>query len=161
VKISENSPQRLVLKDRSLWIAFLVIFGLMFLRSSDVVFDKAAGLCTVRELKVIRIKRMIIRFSDIEDVLVDIEPLNTSMVENCRLSLMTASAIIPLTDVYQPDLKRYNAMRDVILEALSRPASANPQPDQCGSWCSKGASWMRWLSCTDTMAWISPPLMSA
>lgn len=157
MRITENSPQRLVLKDRSWWIswlcfaaaafmlyqmlahdasrdalfavAFLAVFGLVFLRSSDVVFDKATGLCDLRELKVIRVKRMSIRFSDIEDVQVDIEPMDTSQVESCRLSLKTATGIIPLTDVYQPDLKRYDAMRDAVMDALSRPASANPQPD--------------------------------
>lgn len=50
-------------------------------------------------------------------------------VISCRLSLVTASAIMPLTASYRPDQERYNAMRDTILETVfkdtPRPAAVD------------------------------------
>jgi hypothetical protein len=49
---------------------------------------------------------------------------------SCRLSLVTASAIVPLTVGYEPDQKRYNTMRDAVLEAVigdgPAPAALDP-----------------------------------
>jgi hypothetical protein len=49
---------------------------------------------------------------------------------SCRLGLVTASAVLPLTASYEPDQDRYNAMRDTVLEVVfgdgPRPAPLDP-----------------------------------
>ena len=79
----------------------------------------------------LRLTRTHLSFDDIVDIKVDIEPLQgESQVTACRLSLVTASAVLPLTASYEPSLERYNAMRDRILDVLfadgRRPPAADP-----------------------------------
>ncbi len=51
-------------------------------------------------------------------------------VLSCRLSLVTASAIVPLTMSYQPDQPRFDAMRETVFETVfgdgKRPAAIDP-----------------------------------
>jgi len=56
-----------------------------------------------------------------------------SHVISCRFRSVTASTEIPLTISYEPDLDRYNAMRETILDTLfsrsHRPAEIDPVQD--------------------------------
>ncbi len=159
MRISEDTPSRLRLRDRTLWIslvcfagaaaiivrvavdrdpseqlipaALFVVFGLAFLRATDVTFDRVERLCAIRRFDVLRVKRTQIAFADIVDVRVEIEPMPDNPASiSCRLSLVTTSAVIPLTASYEPDQDRYNAMRDAVLEAVFRdrqkPAAVDP-----------------------------------
>lgn len=159
MRIPENTPSRLRLRDRTLWIslvcfagaaaivvrvavdrdpseqlipaALIVVFGLAFLRATDVTFDKVGRICAIRRFDVLRVKRTQIAFADIVDVRVEIEPMPDNPASiSCRLSLVTASAVIPLTASYEPDQDRYNAMRDAVLEVVfkdrRKPAARDP-----------------------------------
>src|SRR4030088_85535 len=159
MRISENTPSHLRLRDRTLWIsavcfaaaaillvcfafdrdqseqlipaALSAMFGLAFLHATDVTFDKRARTCFVRRFDVLRLMRMRLAFEDIIDVRVEIAPMpDDPAVLSCRLSLVTASAIMPLTASYQPDQAQFNAMRDTVLEAVfgdrPRPAALDP-----------------------------------
>jgi hypothetical protein len=159
MRISENTPLRLRLRDRTLWIsgicfaaaailvarvafdydqsdqlipaALSLIFGLAFLRATDVTFDRVARICAIRRFDVLRLTRTRLAFADIVDVRVEIAPMQDEAdALSCRLSLVTASAIVPLTVGYEPDQKRYNTMRDAVLEAVigdgPAPAALDP-----------------------------------
>jgi hypothetical protein len=159
MRISENTPSRLKLRDRTLWIsgicfaaaailiarfafdhdqpeqlipaALSLIFGLAFLHATDVTFDKVQRICTIRRFDVLRVTRTHLAFSDITDVRVEIAPMpDEAAVLSCRLSLVTASAVLPLTASYEPDQARYHAMRDAVLDAVfgdsPRPAPLDP-----------------------------------
>jgi hypothetical protein len=111
--------------------ALIVVFGLAFLRATDVTFDKVGRICAIRRFDVLRVKRTQIAFADIVDVRVEIEPMPDNPASiSCRLSLVTASAVIPLTASYEPDQDRYSAMRDAVLEVVfkdrQKPAALDP-----------------------------------
>ena len=156
MRIVENSSSRLVLRDRTLWLSvvffgaaalmmgvfffgqggdhriaypagFFVLSGLVFLRSTDAVFDKQARLCRLSQLNVFRVKRREIAFDDINDIEIDTGPTSpSSQVPTYRLNLMTASGTVPMTVAYEADLKRQEAMRSAILQAV---AGGGPQPE--------------------------------
>jgi hypothetical protein len=159
MRISEDTPSRLKLRDRTLWIsgvcfaaaAILIacfaydhdqseqlipavlslIFGLAFLHATDVTFDKVERICVIRRFDVLRLTRTRLAFADIADVRVEIAPMQDDAdALSCRLSLVTASAVVPLTASYEPNQKRYNAMRDAVLEAVfgdrPRPGAVDP-----------------------------------
>jgi len=157
MRIVENTPERLVLRDRTLWISavcfgaaalllirfapadrgaligaiLFAVFGLAFLRSTDLVLDKYQALCSLRRLDVLRVKRLRFAFEDIRDVRVEVEPMaGEAHTVSCRLALVTADGVTPLTASYEPDLDRYNQMRDVLMETVFpgkvRPPAADP-----------------------------------
>jgi hypothetical protein len=159
MRISENSPSRLTLRNRTLWIsvvcfgaaailaarsafdpdqseqlipaALSLMFGLAFLHATDVTFDRIGRSCAIRRFDVLRLTRMRLAFEDIMDIRVEIAPSPDSPAAiSCRLSLVTASAIVPLTASYEPDQARYNAMRDTVLEVVfgdrPRPPALDP-----------------------------------
>jgi hypothetical protein len=145
MRIVEDSVSRLVLRDRTLWItvmcflapglmiiqsvtrpppvnfytALLVagIFGLAFLQMTDVVFDKARRVATLRKLTVIRLTRATLQFADTVDVTVQIAPQPDGVSITCRLAFQTRDDV--MTASYEPNLERHNAMRDAILRARS------------------------------------------
>jgi len=159
MRIVENNAQRLILRDRALWIswvcfalgsiafghfaiargdprqlipgALFVVFGAAFLRATDVVFDKAQRRCAIRRRDVWRVTGAEMPFDDIVDVRV--EPMHAaddSGAISCRLTLVTASATLPLTATYQPSLQRFEAMRETVAEVLfagrAEPAAEDP-----------------------------------
>ena len=161
MRIVEDTPSRLVLRDRTLWIssiclvaamvmvvrgavvgddqlligaAVMLAFAIPFLRATDLIFDKGQRICSLRRLDMWRIKRLSLPFSDIRDIKVEVEPMaGDSQTISCRFSLVTQADVIPLTAAYEPNLERYNKMREVILGMLfspsRRPAAADPVLD--------------------------------
>jgi hypothetical protein len=147
MQISENTPARLKVRDRTRWIsvvclgmagifvarfavdgdqsnsqipaALFLAFGLALLHATDVTFDKIQRICAIRRFDVLRLTRTRLAFEDIINVRVEIAPFpeNSSAI-SYRLGLVTAPAIVPLTTSYEPDQERYNAMRDTVLEAV-------------------------------------------
>jgi hypothetical protein len=159
MRVTENTSSRLTLRDRTLWIsaicfaaaaviiarvafdhdqseqlipaALCVLFGLPFLRTTDVTFDKIDRICAIRRFAMLRMTRTHLAFADITDIRVEIAPMPDDAASiSCRLSLVTASAVVPLTPSYEPDQARYNAMRETVLEAVfndgARPAALDP-----------------------------------
>jgi hypothetical protein len=150
MRIVEDTPSQLVLRDRTLWIscvclagaaamlvrfltagdeglligaAVMSAFAIPFLRATDLVFDKGQRMCSLRRLDMGRIKRLSLPFSEIRDIRVEVEPMaGDSQVISCRFSLVTAAEVIPLTAAYEPDLERFNRMREIILAMLFSPA---------------------------------------
>jgi hypothetical protein len=160
MRITENTSMRLKLRDRTLWISVVcfaaasfevasfavhggtwselvpaavsVAFGLAFLRATDVTFDKNRRICAVRRFDVIRARRQQLAFHDIKDVRIEVSSGDSDGI-SCRLSLVTASGVVPLTAGYEPDLSRHDAMRDTLLDELfgdsPRPAAVDPIHD--------------------------------
>jgi hypothetical protein len=158
MRITENTPERLTLRDRTLWISVVcfaaagfevasfaahggdcselvpaavgVAFGLAFLRATDVTFDKIRRTCTLRRFDIIRAMRKQLAFQDIRNIRVEVCPGNDSDGISCRLSLVTATGVVPLTLGYEPNLSRHDAMRDTLLDVLCgdnpRPAAVDP-----------------------------------
>ena len=155
MRIVENSPSRLVLRDRTYWVtivcfaaalfgagyfalhrgdpreliptALFVAFGLAFLRATDVVFDRIDRRCVVRRLDVVKVTRTELLFHDLTDIRVDVSALGESGGVSCRLALVTASGTVPLTASFEPDLARYTAMREVIVGVIF-PSGHLPPP---------------------------------
>jgi hypothetical protein len=161
MRIAENTPSRLVLRDRTLWIsavcftaaaalvgrvafdldgagqrapaALSVLFGLAFLRATDVTFDKTERTCFVRRLDVLRLTHRRIAFDDIVDVRLEIDRSHDPDGLAYRLSLSTTSAVIPLSVTYEPGFERYSGMREAVLDAVfkaaQRPMTEDPIND--------------------------------
>jgi hypothetical protein len=160
MRITESTPSHLRLRDRTLWIsgvcfaaavvlaaraaldrdqlgelipaALSAMFGLAFLRATNVTFDKVVErICAIYRFDVLRVRRTRLAFADIVDARVEIGPSpGDSPVISCRLSLVTGSAVVPLTAGYEPDQHRYNAMRAAVLEAVfgdgPKPSALDP-----------------------------------
>ena len=167
MRIAEQSPQRLVLKDQSIWTTVVcfaaaallvivpllsgvrrpnpwvsilfIIFGLAFLRSSTIVFDRASGTCIVSKLSVLKRSMISIPFADIQNVDLQPEPLNSdARLPSYRLTLTTASGAVPLSDTYEPNFDRHNAIRRAILEMLGRQDLLAALPDPVRSLVQQG-----------------------
>jgi hypothetical protein len=158
MRILEDTPSHLALRDRTLWLSAIligaavllavgvvrdreprllipaglfVIFALAFLRATDVTFDKIARTCVIRRLDVLRLTRIQLGFDDIMDARIETEPMpDAPAAPSCRLSLVTQSAVMPLTASYEPSRERYDAMREAVLDAIfndgPRRAAADP-----------------------------------
>jgi hypothetical protein len=160
MRITESTPSHLRLRDRTLWIsgvcsaaavvlaaraaldrdrlgelipaALSAMFGLAFLRATNLTFDKVVErICAIYRFDVLRVRRTRLAFADIVDARVEIGPSpGDSPVISCRLSLVTGSAVVPLTAGYEPDQHRYNAMRAAVLEAVfgdgPKPSALDP-----------------------------------
>jgi membrane protein YdbS with pleckstrin-like domain len=167
MRISENSYQRLVLRDESIWITAIciaaaavlvvasllagagraspwvsllfILFGLAFLRSSTITFDKVEQACHLSKLSSLKRSRAHIPFADIQDVEIQPEPLNAdSQQTSYRLSLTTASGGVPLSDTYEPNFARYSEIRRAILQMLNRQDALAAQPDPVRSLVEQG-----------------------
>ncbi len=161
MRIAENTPSRLVLHDRTLWISAIcfaaaaalvgrfaldldgagqlvpaavsALFGLAFLRATDVTFDKTRRTCRVRRLDVLRLTHRRLAFDDIVDVRIEIDRSHDPDGLAYRLSLSTASAVIPLAATYERGFERYSGMREAVLDAVfktaQRPSAEDPIND--------------------------------
>ena len=159
MRIVENTPSRLVLRDRTLWISAVLLgaavvllahyvrahdqtlipalvsvaFALPFLRSTDVIFDKSERICALRRFDMLQMTSTRLEFRDLKDIRVETCPMDDSQAVSCRLSLVTASATLPLTVSYEPSLERYNQMRETIVDAVfaagHKPQAVDPVLD--------------------------------
>jgi hypothetical protein len=159
MRISEDTPDHLRLADRmALWMSAIclgsamilvggaiydseprllitaglfLLFALLFLRTSDVTFDKLTRTCSIRRLDVFRVTRKQFGFDDILDARIEVDPMSDNpAMPGCRLSLVTTSGIVQLTAGYESDYEHYNAMRAAVLDATfknrQRPAAVDP-----------------------------------
>jgi hypothetical protein len=159
VRIVQDTPSRLILRDRTLWssviclggaailvghfalrggaaaeqllpAALSVLFGLAFLHATDVHFDKILRTCAITRLDVVRLTRRRLSFDDIVDVRIDISRFPDGDEAGCRFSIVTSSGAIPLTAAYEPDPERYSAMRSTLLDMLLDSAPHRRSRDQ-------------------------------
>jgi len=156
MRIAENSPSRLRLRDHTLstsvvclgsavilagtaWrtdqprmlmtAALSLVVALAFLHATDVTFDKARQVCNIRRLKVFRLTRMRLAFADILDARVELAPVEEAAALSCRLSLVTTSGLVPLSAAYEPDEMRYEAMREAVLDTVIANGPRPPAVD--------------------------------
>jgi hypothetical protein len=152
MRIAENSPSRLLLRDRTLWMsaiclgatlvlaggavftnrpdlfytaALFLVFALLSLHATDATFDKTRRVCDIRRLNVLRLTRMHLAFDDIVDARVELAPIDDPRTLCCRLSLVTISGSVPLSAAFEPDETRYGAMREAVLDTVM---AAGPHP---------------------------------
>jgi hypothetical protein len=158
MRITDDTPAHLKLADRTLWLsgvclgsALILVWGAVYdceprllitaglvllfalppLRATDVTFDKLQRICSIRRLDVFRVTRMQLAFDDICDARVEFEPMPDDPASpSCRLSLVTKSAVVPLTASFEPNLERFDAMRQTVLDTIfagrPRPAATDP-----------------------------------
>jgi hypothetical protein len=166
MRIVEDGPTRLVLRDRTLWVTYVcgaaavvlllvalshqtwkpaasgalfALFALMFLRSSDVLFDKATRICNVRHRDVLRTTQHSMRFSDISDVLIEVVPGDTSSaIVSCRLSMSTREGEVPFSAAYEPSLEKFEGMRKSIVNLVFAGRAAPPDFDPVRSLAAAG-----------------------
>jgi hypothetical protein len=157
MRIVENTPARITLRDRTWWIsavcfsaaailvadsiargaagdklvpaALSVLFGFAFLRATEIDFDRIARSCVIRRFDVLRPTRRHLRFDEIVDVRIDTSRFPDSDEIGCRLGIVTASGTIMLTAAYEPDPERYSAMREVLLDMLLGDSPRPPADD--------------------------------
>lgn len=154
MRIVENSPTRIVVRDRTSWISIVlgagaifvavlaisrgepkalisaglcIVFAIAFLRTSDVIFDKVARSCTLKRRDMWRITRKVVQFASIEDVLIDTMVSDAPGGIAYRLSLSTSEGAVPFSATYEPGQDRYREMRMVIVNAVFGQATA-PAP---------------------------------
>jgi len=155
VRIIENSPSQLRLRDRTWWISVvcfaaavfvgvgaavkhgpaatfwsvpvMVIFGLVFLQATDVTFDAATETCRIRRLGGFRRSVKQVNFADIEDIRIDSRVFNTDGAVMCRLSLVAGGNVTPLSAAYEQRPQRYEAMRSSLVQMVF---AGRPQPPE-------------------------------
>jgi hypothetical protein len=76
-----------------------------------VTFDKIGRICVIRRFDVLRVMRLRLAFEDIRDVRVEICPSPSDSRDSWRLSLVTASAVVPSTISYKPGQARHSVIR--------------------------------------------------
>lgn len=166
MRVVENGPSRLVLRDRTSWISFFCwtaalviaafavsrgepkalvsaglfcVFGIGFFRNSRVVFDKSSRSCSLTRLDMWRVSRTTVPFDAIQNILV--EPMIGNDSPNaslCRLSLESADGVTPLSSSYEPDLARFEAMRELVLTFISREGITFPSTEPVRALISAG-----------------------
>jgi len=94
---------------------FLLVCAMLLQRTARFVFDRAQRTLTWQRRRILSRSSGQIRFDDIRGIVVETTGLAGEMAGGSyRLALTTASGPIPFSDAYQPDLARYESMRDRI-----------------------------------------------
>lgn len=152
MRIVENRPDRLILRDRSVVITGVCLaaaaaitlmaaryggppqlvpalmfagFGLVFFNVSDAAFDRKARTVRLRRISVRGVSHTVLRFDEIDEARVE-----TSTTAGgghgalARLALIKDGRSYPLTTGYGPGLERHEAMRAAIAGALGGKAAA-------------------------------------
>jgi hypothetical protein len=155
MRIVQDTPDRMVLKDRTLWISFICgpiglllvavtaiepswgsgigaaicLFGaVVFFDSTDLVMDRAARLCDLRRMNYGRTRRWSLRFDEVTDVRIERGSTTRAGGRTCRLVFVTPTETIPLTAALSSGEARYQAMHERVLAVL-RDQTAPPPPN--------------------------------
>jgi len=151
VKIARHSRMELVVKDSNLWLAALfllvslisvnwalkdgnkgilvtagifLLFALLLAQKSTFVFDAGQRTVHWKRMRFLRVSTGSVLFDEITDVVTE-----TSLSDGTpsyRLAIVTPTASIPLSESYASNRRRYEEVRETILEFL-KPGS-RPQP---------------------------------
>jgi hypothetical protein len=150
MRIAENTPERLVLKEETLWVSvlcglaagwllvggvprtgwkaaavagFFLLFGFAFFRTARVTFDRAQQLALIEQRVVFRRTACTVPFKDIEDVLIDVSSAEHRGTAATRLLLATTAGAKPLAPMYTSGFAAHTRVRIAVLEFLGRPVS--------------------------------------
>jgi hypothetical protein len=145
MRIVEDSPRYLRLRDQSIWLAviclagagflaakipaegahrllfpalFFLGSGLFLLRRTEVTCDRALGRCLISRLDVFRRSTRDLPFGEITDVTIGFSNGTHGGPPLCRLVLTTAIGPLPLTAGYEPGQERFARMRDTLAETI-------------------------------------------
>jgi len=151
MRIVEDRPDRLVLRDRSVVITGVCLaaglatalmaaryggpaqlvpalmfagFGAAFFNLSDATFDLAARTVSLRRINALGVRRQVLSFDAIEAARVETTSTDGGRTTMARLALTAGGRAIPLTTAYSPGLERHEAMREAIAAALGGHAAA-------------------------------------
>jgi len=152
MRIVEDKPERMVLRDRTLWVSLVTgplalllvvvtigkpawapglaaaVLGLcafVFFNSTDVVLDRLARTIDLRRMSMGRTRTWSLRFDEIAQVRVD----RTSGGRNgptFRLTFLTAGGAIPLTAAYEGGQAKYDDMLKRVRDALRSAGPSAP-----------------------------------
>jgi hypothetical protein len=158
VRLAENSPDSLVLRDRSALLAllllgaavlmavsfllvrgqagllvvaaFFAVCGLAFLRTSTVVFDKGSRTCFIRRRDIFKVTERAVPFSEITNVRLD-QSSGGEMgtTSTFRVTLVTQAEDVPLSAVYEAGRAKYEAMREALVDILFDSRARPAEPD--------------------------------
>jgi hypothetical protein len=150
VRIAANTPERLVLKEETVWVsavcalggawllvagvprtgwkaglmaAFFMLCGLAFFRTARVTFDRAGQCVLIEQRNVFRRTSSSVAFGDIEDVVIELSSANRRGTPATRLVLKTTTGAQPLAGVYSSSFGAHTRVRIAVLEFLGKPVS--------------------------------------
>jgi hypothetical protein len=148
MRVTDDSSQRLVLRDQTLWIsvicaaaalsigavsllhqtwrplaaaALFAVFGILFIRKSRVEINRSEHTVTIETTKPFSRRTVRLKFDDIKDVAIEADAIQDNRTPSCRLAFTTSSGSQPLSEVYSGRYERYESMRENVLAALGRP----------------------------------------
>jgi hypothetical protein len=148
MRITEDSPRRLVLRDQTLWlsaicaatavliaaVSFLqqiwrglitatifAVFGILLVRKSRVEINRSELTVTIETTKPFSRRSVRLKFDDIKDVAIEADAIQDNRTPSCRLAFTLTSGSQPLSEVYSGRYEVYEAMREKVLAALGRP----------------------------------------
>jgi hypothetical protein len=154
MRIVEDTPGRLVLKDRTLWISFvcgpvalvlaavtaiepswgpgigaaLCLFAaVVFFDSTDLVMDRASRVCDLRRMTYGRTRRWSLPFDQVTDVRIEWGSSTRAGGRTCRLVFVTGAETLPLTAALSSGEARHQVMQEKLLAVL-RDRTAAPPP---------------------------------
>jgi hypothetical protein len=148
MRIAENSPERLLLKEETVWVSVICglaagwlfvggvprtgwkaaliasvffLFGLAFFRTARVTFDRAQQLALIEQRTVFRRRAVTVPFAEIQDVLIDVSSAGRRGTPATRLVLSTPAGAQPLATVYTSSFATHARVRIAVLEFLGKP----------------------------------------
>ncbi|HWW20584.1 MAG TPA: hypothetical protein VNZ06_07245 [Steroidobacteraceae bacterium] len=148
MRITEDSPDRLVLQEQTIWIsvicgaaavwigavsvlhqawrplvgaALFACFGILFIRKSRVEISRSTHTVIIKITKPFNWRTVRLRFDEVKDVVIEPDAMQSNRTPSCRLALTTSSGSQPLSEVYSGGYVRYESMRESVLAALGRP----------------------------------------
>jgi hypothetical protein len=157
MRIVKDCPERMVLRDRTLWVAIVcgvlglgfaaitasepswgtglgalifLVAALAFFDSTDLVMDRSARTCDLRRMTFGRTRRWTLRFDEITDVRIERSASSRAGGPTYRLVFVTATESIPLTAALTSGQSHHEAMQAKVLAVLhgQAPPVSPPVP---------------------------------
>lgn len=159
MKITRHTDSELTIQDSLLWLSallllvslfpfydgirlgqnknfavtsMLLLFALLAFRKTTCTFDALRRTAFIRQRKLFTVSERTVPFDQIRDIVLDLDTLGQQRAQY-RLALLTPSGSIPLAPSYGPGSQRYSAMRDTILDFLTRTTQLAPCQSQAAA----------------------------
>ena len=153
MKIARHTETELVLEDSLIWLAIffalaslpplydairlgvtknfiiaglVLLFALICIRKSSCTFDRLRRTVFLHTRTAIKVSRRSVPFDEIQDVVLDADTLGRQRAQY-RLAIVTPSGSVPLAGSYGSGSQRYEAMRQAVLEFLTRGSQPSEQ----------------------------------
>jgi hypothetical protein len=148
MRITEDSPDRLVLQEQTIWVsvicgtaalwvgavsvlhqawrplvgaALFACFGILFIRKSRVDISRSKHTVTIATTRPFSRRTVQLNFDDIKDVAIEPDAMQSNRTPSCRLAFTTSSGSQALSEVYSGGYASNESMRESVLAALGRP----------------------------------------